>query len=111
LRKNKEGTGIWLKHEISRLFTFKEGFFFFFENVFCERVSRGTGQFHGVSSFTSCRRRPSMIPNLLNSLDDSYLAVLVSAIYFHGKWLESFDTAKTKQEPSARRTAPLRRRR
>jgi serpin B len=25
--------------------------------------------------------------------------VLVSAIYFHGKWLESFDAALTKQEP------------
>jgi serine protease inhibitor len=40
-----------------------------------------------------------MIPKLLGSLDDSYLAVLVSAIYFHGKWLESFDAALTKQEP------------
>jgi serpin B len=40
-----------------------------------------------------------MIPTLLSSLDDLYLAVLVSAIYFHGKWLESFDAGLTKQEP------------
>jgi serpin B len=40
-----------------------------------------------------------MIPQLLSSLDDSYLAVLVSAIYFHGKWLDPFHPTRTKQEP------------